>query len=160
MDEVEDPLAWELRQLQQLERLATMYGWKKADPKYQQRVKLIQQEGEARMKASKASHGAAPARVQLAAAPTPTSASAGKKTFKRAKPYGWKADTSGPKAGRRCSSFESAKKFLGQPVYGECWESDRDSPSGTGWRRYVAVDPANPENYCRARIVMNKGWPQ
>ena len=154
MEESEDPLEWELRQMQHLQKLADMYAWGTGEAKYLQRVKLIQQEGEARMKASKASHGVANSRVP----PTAASTGAGKTICKRDKPYGWKTDTTGPKHGRRCSSFSSAMKFLGAAPYG-AWESDRDSPSGKGWRRYIAVDPEDETIYTRARIQTAKGWP-
>eukprot|EP00966_Prymnesium_polylepis_P332511 7388004-Prymnesium_polylepis.4 len=121
MEESEDPLEWELRQMQHLQKLADMYAWGTGEAKYLQRVKLIQQEGEARMKASKASHGVANSRVP------PTAASTG-----------------------------AAMKFLGAAPYG-AWESDRDSPSGKGWRRYIAVDPEDETNYIRARIQTAKG---
>ena len=155
MEEAESPLEWELQQMQSLQKLASLYGWEDDCPKYLQRVKLIHQEGEARMKASRASLLAASSRAPTAAALTGTG-KAEKTAQKRRKPYGWQVASDFPKIGKRCSSHTTAMKLLGPAPYGS-WMSDRDSPSGVDWRRYVAVDPNDNSNYCRARIQESKG---
>ena len=154
MEEAGSPLEWELQQMESLHKLASLYGWEDGNPKYVQRVKLIQQEGEARMKASRASL-LANSRGPSAAVPTGTGR-AERTAPKRPKPYGWQVAADFPKIGKRCSSFATAMNLLGPAPYGT-WLSDRDSPSGLDWRRYVAVDPNDNSNYCRARIQASKG---
>ena len=51
MDCEDDPLQWELDQLEKLDKLADKYGWTEIGKDYQARVKLIQAQSMGRQKA-------------------------------------------------------------------------------------------------------------
>ena len=74
-------------------------------------------------------------------------------TMKRHKPVGWVDQP--PAKGKRFKGFVNAKALLGEGPHGP-WISDRDAPSGNGWRRYISKDNTSGE-FTRARIVANKG---
>ena len=136
--EDDDPLQWELDQLQKLDQLAAAYGWDPAGRDYKSRTKLIRVQSVARQKANakglSASRGASTVCVAGAAAVSKAVSE------KRPKPAGWVTTT--PGKGKRFKGFTSAKALLGEPSYGP-WITDRDAPSGikpTEWRRFISVD--------------------
>ena len=74
----DDPLQWEINQLDKLKELAEAYGWEIGGIQFKKRMKLIQMQSVARQKAN--------AQVGAATKNTPP---AGRAALKRAKPAGW-----------------------------------------------------------------------
>lgn len=153
--EDDDPLQWELDQVDKLDQLAAVYGWEKGDKNYNARIKLIQVQSVARQKAnakgaSAVSRGASS--VRLAGSEAVHKAAG----VKRSKPHGW--TTVDPISGKRFKSFATAKALLGPAEFSN-WITDRDSPAGTkptAWRRFISISKTTGE-FVRYRIVRNKG---
>ena len=150
--EDDDPLQWELDQVDKLDKLATVYGWDEDHKDYKTRLKLIQVQSVARQKANAKTWSRGATGVRIAGAEAVTKAVA----VKRFKPVGW--ETVEPLGGKRFKSFSNAKALLGPPDYGP-WISDRDAPSGTKpqeWRRFISIDKETGD-FIRHRIIRSKG---
>jgi hypothetical protein len=147
----DDPMQWELDQIDKLNELADVYGWEKHGKEYQKRVKLIQAQSVGRQK--RIAKGGDPKAVKAAGT---AAAQTMAKSFgsQRPKPSGW-ATMCVHKKGRRFKTFTTAKALLGGAPYGN-WQIDKDAPSGTGWRRFISIDK-NGGGYARRRIVQSKG---
>ena len=152
--QADDVLQWELDQVEKLEKLADIYDWASDSKEYRQRLKLIQLQSVARQKAL-----GRRGQVAACAVGVPPMRSAGAEavamatTMKRHKPVGWVDQP--PAKGKRFKGFVNAKALLGEGPHGP-WLSDRDAPSGNGWRRYISKDNTSGE-FTRARIVANRG---
>ena len=150
--EDDDPLQWELDQVEKLDVLAGRYGWDEDGKEYKTRLKLIQVQSVARQKANAKTWSRGATGVRVAGAEAVAKAVA----LKRLKPVGW--ETVAPLGGKRFKSFSNAKALLGTPDYGP-WISDRDAPSGTKpqeWRRFISIDKESGD-YARCRIMRSKG---
>ena len=151
---------WELQQLKDLQEVAQIYGWMEDNPKYKERIKLIQVKAVARLKDSIAAFRSKPASSKEEG--EEPKASGGEtplpKASKRPKPGEWVLEPGCPPQGRRFKDFTHARKLLPDPPF-SAWITDRDAPSGQGWRRFISVNESNDEHYLRARIVLNKGVP-
>ena len=143
-------IEWELHQLDKLDELANRYGWNDEHREYKKRLKLIQTQAVARGRAQNRGMGPGGQReagwgsVERAVKP-------------KRKPVG-KWETCHPVIGKRFQSHQTARAMLGAPMWdGAEWKEDREAPGNAKARRYICINPDDPTNYERRRIVENKG---
>jgi hypothetical protein len=145
-----DVLEWEMEQVELIKKLAIEYGDGMTETQYRAKLKLVQS---AALRAQKER-----ARGHRGSKSNETADGAIQEGGKREKPISWANQARPFGKGRACKDFKEAKEeMLGEPPWGS-WINDRDAPSGTNWRRYIAIDPGDSTAYKRLRIVHNKGY--
>ena len=150
----DDPMQWELDQIEKLKRAFIEYDSSTQDAAYKSRLKLIQKQSIMRQRMSvKGLLGTAAGNSAIHTGVAKTAIA----IRKRAKVGKW-VTVSKSKHGKRFKSFSTAKALLPPPPQG-VWKIDKDAPSGQGWRRFVCEgeDAEGNFSYTRARLLLNPG---